>query len=201
MTLAYAQWWECAACTPEWYARIHQERAVVHGLFLTRVGAIENEVDVSSVLEVGGGMNTCYPFRFQKYRYVGCDISKRATNWNKANLPGEFWCGDVTEMKVAEKFDLVFSHAVVDHVPDIPRFLLSLSRWASRVLMVTSYSGWFVDLSDHQYTWSDSQQCFYNKMAPELARVLLCDDGWAPVVAEPIPGPGGKVETLLTARR
>ncbi len=63
---------------------------------------------------------------FDGKNYTGLDISPDAIDLCKQNSDFEFICGDIIKMNTEKKYDLVYSHAVIDHVYDIDTFTIKL---------------------------------------------------------------------------
>ncbi|MCE5190499.1 MAG: hypothetical protein LLG08_01800, partial [Actinomycetia bacterium] len=85
----------------------------------------------------------------------------------------------------AEKYDLVFSHAVVDHVYDIEAFVAACAGQSRGWLYLTSYRGWFPTLRDHVYAWDDWTTAFYNSLAPAQLLVQLHQLGCTDIQVKP----------------
>lgn len=173
----YGTWWEREANDLGWYEDIHHLRPFAHDAFLSWLSDLERvDGPIHSILEVGCGRAVLYADAFASRRYVGFDISERQIRWcreHRLNPRHEYVSGDFIEWRGDEQFDLVFSHAVIDHVYDVNAFMRSVVRASRRWIYVASYRGWFPDQASHRYTWSDDSTCFYNDVSPlELRRVL-----------------------------
>lgn len=193
----YGEWWESTECDCAWYDSIHYERLDVHTAFMSWV--IAHTAPGINVLDVGCGMNGLYARFFKSCSYEGCDISSKAIDHCNANYRGRFWCTDITELPAAKTFDLVFSHAVIDHVPDIDAFLRALVGQCSKHLYITAYRGWSPDLADHRYEWAEGSKCFMNNVSPDRARRTLLEAGAKVVDIERFGRPAGVQETLIKA--
>jgi Methyltransferase domain len=173
----YGTWWDNNEKGVEWYEEIFYARRGVHESFLDWVRALDaNGQGPRSVLEVGCGRAVIHAEFFKDHRYTGFDISAKEIEWCRVHRarPGhDYRHGDIIETRFAEKFDLVFSHAVIDHVYDINAFLAALVSASSDWIYVTSYRGWFPDLASHTYRWNETDTCFYNDIsAPETEALL-----------------------------
>ena len=131
---------------------------------------LQNKTDVKTVLEVGCG-NGMYPIKFKELflnkDYEGIDFGKPAIEYCKKNSNFKFSQGDFIKMKLDKKYDLVFSHAVIDHVYDIEGFLFKIVEACKKYALVSSYRGYFPDLQKHSMRWDDGQGCYYNDLSVE----------------------------------
>ena len=60
--------------------------------------------------------------------YTGLDFSESGIDYCKQNSDFEFIAGDFIKMDLSGKYDLVFSHAVIDHVYDPDLFLEKIAK-------------------------------------------------------------------------
>jgi hypothetical protein len=172
----YGQWWNGNEHGLEWYQQIHAVRTKVHDGFVAWFEAEHARTPFRSVMEVGCGRAYPYAEFFAHLPYTGVDISSKEIDWCRQHYRGgqhRFWCGDVLLEAPDHRADLVFSHAVIDHVWDINRFLARLVALADRAVYVTAFRGWFPDLATHRYQWLDGYDCYNNDVSvPETRRVL-----------------------------
>src|SRR5581483_10329906 len=116
----------------------------------------------------------------------------------------EYVCADFITAPVKEQFDLVFSSGTLDNCYDIDAALASMVRHSRKWIAATFYRGWFPDLAEHRYAWSDQHTCFYNDASPARLRRALEALGCRDITIEPIEaGPGRRdtrFETRLVAR-
>ena len=80
-------------------------------------------------------------------------------------------------MDLGEKFDLVYSHAVVDHVYDIDIFVKNLVKSCKKFAYINAYRGFFPELEKHEMKWKDDDNCYYNKISLKQIDRLLLDNG------------------------
>ena len=96
----------------EWYGSIHDANLSTHENF---VSYLKEKSDIKTVLEVGCGTGI-YPIKnkeiFTDLNYTGLDISKPNIEFCKQNSNFNFICGDIIKIDLADKYDLVYSHAV-----------------------------------------------------------------------------------------
>lgn len=173
----FGEWWNSNTKDVSWYQEIHDARQPVHEAFDAWIAEHDLPQDpIRSVLEIGCGRGVLYPARFADRRYVGYDISRKEIEWcreNRHNPLHDYMVGDFIADGVGERFDLVFAHAVVDHVYDIDAFVRAAVEATNRWVYLTAYRGWFPDLEQHRYNWSEQDTCFYNDLSPTQVQRLL----------------------------
>ena len=156
---------------------IIKQRPLLHENFLNY---IENLDDVKTVLEIGCGMGI-YPIKFENLfknkEYVGIDIGEPAINFCKENSKFDFICGDLIKTKFVKKFDLIFSHAVIDHVYDIDSFLTKIISLSKKHVYISAYRGFFSDLDKHKMTWDNDKGCYYNDLSINQLKDKLLESG------------------------
>ena len=162
----------------EWYKKIHDSNYLIHEDFIKYFN--EKKSQIKSILEVGCGTGI-YPVKnkemFETFEYLGFDISQDAIDFCKKNSPYQFQCGDFIKDNLDRKFDLVFSHAVVDHVYDIDAFLKKIVDATKKFAFVNSYRGYFTDLKEHKMKWRDDQACYFNDISIPRVKQVLLDSG------------------------
>jgi SAM-dependent methyltransferase len=203
----YGEWWNRNTKDDAWYREIHDARESIHAAFAAWVDERDRtDQPIRSVLEIGCGRGVRYPALVADRRYVGYDISIKEIEWCRANRPNPrhaYVAGDFIADGIDERFDLVFAHALIDHVYDIDAFLHAVVNATDRWVYLTAYRGWFPDLTDHRYSWSEQDTCFYNDLSPARVQALLTALGCRPLrvgrsdtVVEPIGW-----ETLIIGER
>jgi SAM-dependent methyltransferase len=185
----------------QWYNEIHNSNPLVHKDF---VRYLKEKNDVKTVLEIGCGTGI-YPIQmkelFAGIQYTGMDISQTAIDYCKKNSQQEFICGDFIKMDMAKKYDLVFSHAVVDHVYDIDIFISKIAKITKKYAYINSYRGYFPDLNKHKMTWDGHDGCYYNDLSIQQTRENLLKSGLAEdefVIRSQESGQQGKNVNLQT---
>lgn len=133
--------------------------------------------NIKTVLEVGCGSGI-YPIKFKEIfigmEYEGIDFGEPAIEFCKKYSTFKFTCGDFIKMDLDKKYDLIFSHAVIDHVYDIDAFLSKIVSCCKRYAYITSYLGYFPDLENHLMKWKSEIGCYHNKLSvKEIKRVLV----------------------------
>ena len=162
----------------EWYKKIHDSNYLIHEDFIKYFNGKKSEI--KSILEVGCGTGI-YPIKnkdlFETFQYLGFDISQDAIDFCKKNSAFQFQCGDIIKDDLGRKFDLVFSHAVVDHVYDIDAFLQKIVESTKKFAFINSYRGYFPDLKKHKMKWRDDQACYFNDISIPRVKQVLFDTG------------------------
>ena len=161
----------------EWYAKLFSATPVFHENFME---FIKNRKDIRTVLEVGCGAGV-YPIKykdlFSEMKYTGIDISKPAIAHCKENSDFEFICGDLIKMNLEQKYDLVFSQSVIDHVYDIDLFLSKIIKACTKYTYVSSYRGYFPEINKHKMMWRDDDGCYYNDLSVKQVHNVMINHG------------------------
>jgi SAM-dependent methyltransferase len=164
--------WELA--DDEWYKKIHNSNKLLHDDF---VKYLTSKSDIKTVLEIGCGTGI-YPIKksqlFKNISYTGMDISKYNIEYCKKNSSFNFICDDILKTDISQQFDLVFSHAVIDHVYDIDSFVKKIAQLSRKYAYINSYRGYFSNLKKHKMQWREEDGCYYNDVSiPRIKDVLL----------------------------
>jgi len=158
----------------QWYLKIHNSNYLLHENFKN---FLSSKNDIRSVLEIGCGFGV-YPINnkefFNGIKYTGIDISVPAIEYCKKNSSFEFICADIIKLDFDRKFDLVFSHAVIDHVYNIDAFVTKILKFTRKYAYINSYRGYFPKLNEHRMTWDGNYGCYFNDLSiPKLNSLLL----------------------------
>ena len=157
----------------QWYEGMHKSCLKMHDDFKEFL----REKRPSSILEIGCGAGY-YPINlkdlFIDKEYVGIDISETAIEFCKSRSPFNFICTDFLKNSLNKKFDLVFSHALIDHVYDVDLFIEKIIRATDRFAYVTAYRGYFPDLQKHVLRRNNTEGSYYNDISiKQISRKLL----------------------------
>lgn len=167
--------WEKA--DTRWYNDIHNQNTELHNNF---VEYVQSKDDIKTILEIGCGTGV-YPIQhtdlFDNKEYTGIDFSKPNIEFCKKNSSFEFIQGDFLKMNMDKKYDLVYSHAVIDHIYDIDEFLQRIVKSCGKYAYVNAYRGFFPDLNDHKMNWRDNDGCYYNDLSVKKIKKTLLDSG------------------------
>jgi SAM-dependent methyltransferase len=160
-----------------WYDEIHNENTELHKDFQKY---FKSKNDITTILEVGCGTGV-YPIQqknlFVGKKYTGLDFSKPNIEFCRQNSDFEFIQGDFIKMNLDKKYDLVYSHAVIDHIYDIDEFLRRIVKLCGKYAYVNAYRGFFPKLNDHKMNWRDDDHCYYNDLSVTKTKKVLLNSG------------------------
>lgn len=201
----YGRWWNETKTGPEWYRQLFEPRRAIHEAFMEWTRSCSPLADV---LEVGCGCAIVYPDFFSASRYTGVDISQKEIDWSRKNDQRSwhsYFCGDFTTMVGSDSpikpasFDLVFAHAVIDHVPDIDGFVSACLRASRGWIYLTAYRGWFPNIEHHRQMWDPTTTCFYNDVSHRMLRASQPGTSFS-VTRGPVVNPQNGPETIIVAK-
>ena len=148
----------------QWYEEMHNSCLKMHDAFHKFL----MEKSPTTVLEVGCGAGY-YPRNLKDYfhgmQYTGTDISETAIEFCKSKSSFNFICTDFLKNNLNKKFDLVFSHALIDHVYDVDLFIEKIIDVSNRFAYVTAYRGYFPDLERHVMRRNNLEGSYYNDIS------------------------------------
>ena len=181
----YGLWWNTNNFDENWFKEIYSQYSNMHTSFMNWFGDLIRKGEaINSILEVGCGRGIPYASFFSAVEYFGLDISEKEIAYCKKTygLPEDrFIAADIIEAPPLRQFDVVFSHAVIDHVYDINKFIRRLAAAASKHVYITAYNNWYPNLPQHDYLWSEDVTCYYNSISPAEARLVLSQFGFSKV--------------------
>lgn len=173
--IPYGKYWQEIDSTD--YDTWFQARPDLHRSF---VNFLKDKADVRTVLEVGCG-NGAYPITLKELfldkEYEGVDFGSPAIEFCRKHSDFKFHLGDFITMKLDKKYDLVFSHAVIDHVYDIEAFLSKIVQVCNKYAFISSYRGYFPDRKKHVMLWDNQMGCYFNDLSPEEIKKHLLKCG------------------------
>lgn len=183
-------WWEKEESNLDWYDWMFQYRLRIHQQFISWFSKQETSGQTfKSIMEVGCGRGVFYPQYFSDRKYLGLEFSKRNTAWLKEKRAWEghdYLNGDIADIPINKKYDLVFSSGTIDNVEDMDQFVRGMVKAAKKAIYLTAYRGWFEELDAHTVTWQEDTGAFYNDISPSQIKNLLKDLGCKNIVVEPI---------------
>jgi len=186
----YGQWWQENRGGLDWYTWMYDSRLKMHKDLVGWVEAREREGDrIASIADFGCGLGVGYCDDFADKEYIGVDLSEHNIQWckeNRKNHKHKYYCRDFTAEPLRQKVDLAFSSGTVDNSYDIDASLESLIQSSKKWIYLTFYRGWFPDLEEHIYDWSDEHLCFYSDASARRIRQTLVASGCSAIIVEPV---------------
>ena len=161
-----------------WYRWTHDQHAEIHQIFCAWVSHRLHEIE--TVLEIGCGKHDFYHHCFADQEYLGIDVCRDAVNYCRLKhepiakhlwITGDFLIFDFQHLR----FDLIFSHAVIDHSPDPTAFVKKTVELATYYVYHKTYRGYFDDIAEHRQQPSGNpadKDCYVDVSVQELDRVL-----------------------------
>lgn len=116
----------------------------VHRHSLENLIRTVSKLDVRSILDVGcgSGENLAALASLGKYELAGTDIAETALDLARKRVPiARFRCLDVEREALTEKFDLVMSSQVVEHIVDDMAAFRNIARMATKYVLVATMKG------------------------------------------------------------
>ena len=153
----------------EWYTWMYNYRIVQHQAF-EKVFCYLNLIEkIQAIADFGCGTCVGYTDFFKDHCYVGIDLAAHVIDWCKShynNPKHEYRVLEFIEDPPEKEFDLVFSQGTIDNTYDMNAFfhaaVLSSKKW----IYVTAYRGYFPQLKNHKYTYSEDEGVYYNDISP-----------------------------------
>ena len=161
-----------------------------------------------SLLDIGCKYVKACAEIFSDHRYVGmCMVEEEAELYRQSSRGSihDFIAGDIICTPIEEKFDVVFSQGTIDNSYDMDAMLRAMVSCSKGWIYLTAYRGWFPDLPEHRYTWSEDTTCFYNDISPEIVCEVLESLGCSNIEITPLDmgdreGNPIRYETRIVAR-
>jgi len=170
----FGNWWQDK--NGEFYSSIYKNNPKIHMTFREW---LTTKNDIKTVLEVGCGDGIYGRSIFTDKIYHGIDIGETAIAIAKSQDESShhsYNCNDfIKDIQYEDdsKYDLVFSHSVVDHVYDIDAFITKCIKNAKKYVYITAYFGYHPQLQSHEMTWRSDITCYRNKLSVPKLRELL----------------------------
>lgn len=130
---------------PDLYLKFQQERTQPS---IDLVNRIEIE-DPSTIIDIGcgpGNSTAVLSKRWPKGRVVGLDSSAEMIEKARSGFPDREWIlGDVRDLTASERYDLVYSNAAIQWIPDheglVPTLLAIVKPGGALAVQVPMYDG------------------------------------------------------------
>ena len=202
----YGEWWCNHETGLDWYTWMYNSRRKMHTDLVDWIRQRDQEGDpIESIVDFGCGLGVGYCNDLADKHYTGVDMSRKNIEWcreHRNNPNHQYLCMDFVNGGLPEQADLVFSSGTLDNVYDVDVCLRNMVRNARKWTYVTFYRGWFPELREHKYYWSDEHKCFYNDVSPARLRETLLSMGCRDIHIRPARTERTDIpfETLVIAR-
>ena len=187
----YGRWWCEHDSGSDWYEWMFNTRRKMHEDFIEWINVRDHANDkIESIADFGCGIGYGYSDLLADRRYVGIDLDQRNIEWcrkNRSNKNHQYLGLDFINDRLPERYDVVMSSGTIDNTYDVDAFIVSMIAASNKWIYITCYRGWFPDLSEHRYTWSNQHQCFYTDISPNRIFKTLTNMGCKEIIIEPVP--------------
>ncbi len=185
----YGRCWGDHGADLHWYEWMYDTRRVMHEEAIDWIRGRDNtERPISSIADFGCGLGVGYHEALADRRYVGVDLISDTIDWckqHRSNPRHEYQQLDFIREPLPERYDLVMSHGTIDNAYDIEAYILAMIRASKCWIYLTCYRGWFPDLAEHDYSWVDTDKCFYTNVSARRVREFLESLGCEDIRVEP----------------
>lgn len=173
----FGELWRAPSADRNWYRWMHDSRP--ESARYMHEWMSEEVTDGSSFLEVGCGAGIHFPawitHTFPNSSYTGVDLSASAIRSARVNSAGpriSYEAVAVSEVLGHERFDVVFSQATVDNVPDMDAFVHDMIRLAREWVVLSCFRDTITD-PEHEYDYVAGSGYFSNRLSlPAFDRLM-----------------------------
>lgn len=162
---------------PDYYETVFSSKPLVLKDFFQFL-KLHNQI--KSVLEIGCSTGI-FPIKYDEYfsnkQYTGLDISQKCIEYCKDHSSFDFICEDFLKKNITQKWDLVFSFDVIDHVYDVELFIKNLVMATRKHAYIVAYYGYFPKLEKHSRKWDDKDGIYFNSLSVKHLQENLKHNG------------------------
>lgn len=162
--------------SPAWYIWTHEWARPGHCEFKRWLASHFVAAAGGTAMEIGCGSTGHYSHYFSGSPYIGVDADHDVIRYCEQYHPireRQYWLwADIMDEDLPSA-DLVFSHAVIDHAPDIEAHLFQCIRYSRRWVYIMAYCGYLNDIAEHRQEQNKTDGYWYNRISvPALAHFL-----------------------------
>ena len=159
----------------QWFRDIKTEFFYVHEIFEEYIKIIKYK-PFNGVLEIGCGEGE-YREGMRLDNYLGIDISHNAIKLSKTRN-GNFKQVDFLKLNTIRKFDLIFSHSVVDHTENIDKFFIKSLKKSRKYVYHTAYQSYDDTIPNHIQRYEPNYKISYNTISIKKIKQICKNLGW-----------------------
>lgn len=194
--------WHEKAADVVWYKWMYDGRRRMHDEAIQWVNARGPN---RSVMDFGCGVGEGYCDAFAGRPYIGVDLARPSIEWasaNRTNPKHRYEARDFIAEPFVDEADIVMSSGTIDNAYDPEAYLDAMISAARESIYLTCYRGWFPELDEHAFMYSDEHGCFYADLSATRLREHLEARGCRDIVVEPRATGRTDIpfETRITAR-
>lgn len=156
--------WNTAS--PEWYDSIFKKEIHIHNEFFKWT----QDKEIKSALEIGCGLGD-HSLLFEDY--TGIDLSPQAIENAKKRFKQNFECIDFMQFHQDKKYDLVFSHSVIDHVTELEFFIERCVELSNKYVYISSYQNFYPNLAENRLVHDENTNCYYVEFSDQAMYKIL----------------------------
>lgn len=166
--LDYGDTWQ--GLNDEFYERLYKKGIKQTENFLSY---IQNK-ELSNVLEIGCGSGMIPRNHKELFNdYTGIDVSKTAIKTARKHSEFKFIVGDFMKMDMQEKFDLIYSFAVINHVPNVNDFIEKIINQSNRYTYTFASHDQTINHNEHKMTFAKNEGIFNTQLSIKCIKKQL----------------------------
>ncbi len=166
--LDYGETWQ--GLDDKFYERLYKKGIKENENFISY---IQNK-KLDNVLEIGCGSGMIPRNHKELFNYyTGIDVSKTAIEIARKNSEFKFIAGDFMKIDLQEKFDLIFSFAVINHVPNVNEFIEKIINHSNRYTYTYASHDQTIKHDEHKMIFAKNEGIFNTELSIEYIKKQL----------------------------